>query len=174
MFLFLKTHKTRKTQKYTLKTKQYLFFSYFCLLSLAFSYLNLLLVTLKKTNCASSLNFTHTLGYQHIFTFIKNKNMQFFAFTSVYLLSFAFIYFHLLLFTFTCLYLLLLVCFVCFLKKENVLVPLITTTNFTGKNLCWSIFLIKLQFSRPATLLKKTPTQLFPCEFVNYSRALIL
>ena len=31
--------------------------------------------------------------------------------------------------------------------------------NFTEKNLCWSLFLIKLQFWGPATLLKKTLTQ---------------
>ena len=37
--------------------------------------------------------------------------------------------------------------------------------KFTGKNLCWSLFLIKLQFWEPATLLlKKTPAQVFPCE----------
>ena len=36
--------------------------------------------------------------------------------------------------------------------------------NFTGKNLCWSLFLIKLEFWGPATLLKKTPTQVFSCE----------
>ena len=36
--------------------------------------------------------------------------------------------------------------------------------NFTGKSLCWSLFLIKLQFWGPATLLKKTPTQVLSCE----------
>ena len=36
--------------------------------------------------------------------------------------------------------------------------------NFTGKNLCWSLFLIKLEFWGPATLLKKTLTQVFSCE----------
>ena len=36
--------------------------------------------------------------------------------------------------------------------------------NVTGKNLCWSLFLIKLQFWRPAILLKKTPTQVVSCE----------
>ena len=36
---------------------------------------------------------------------------------------------------------------------------------FTGKNLCWSIFLIKLQVSNPETLLKKAPMQLFSCEY---------
>ena len=36
--------------------------------------------------------------------------------------------------------------------------------KFTGKNLCWSLFLIKLQLWEPATLLKKAPTQVFSCE----------
>ena len=37
---------------------------------------------------------------------------------------------------------------------------------FTGKQLCWSIFLIKLQGFRPAALLKKnTPTQVFSSEY---------
>ena len=36
--------------------------------------------------------------------------------------------------------------------------------NFTGKHLCWSLFFTKLQAFRPATLLKKTPTQVFSCE----------
>ena len=36
--------------------------------------------------------------------------------------------------------------------------------NFTGKNLCWSLFLIKLLFWGPATLLKKTPTQVVSCK----------
>ena len=35
---------------------------------------------------------------------------------------------------------------------------------FTGKNLCWSLFLIKLQLWEPATLLKKAPTQVLSCE----------
>ena len=38
---------------------------------------------------------------------------------------------------------------------------------FTGKYLCWSFFLIKLQDSRPITLLKETPTQVFSCEYYN-------
>ena len=37
-------------------------------------------------------------------------------------------------------------------------------TDFTGKHLCWSVFLIKLKAFRPATLLKKTPTQVLCCE----------
>ena len=36
--------------------------------------------------------------------------------------------------------------------------------KFTGKNLCWSLFFIKLQLWEPATLLKKAPTQVFSCE----------
>ena len=37
-------------------------------------------------------------------------------------------------------------------------------TKFTAKYLCWSLFLIKLQFWRPATLSKKTPTQVLSRE----------
>ena len=37
-------------------------------------------------------------------------------------------------------------------------------TKFTAKYLCWSLFLIKLQFWGPATLLKKIQTQVFPRE----------
>ena len=36
--------------------------------------------------------------------------------------------------------------------------------NFTGKHLCWSLFSIKLQDFRPATLLKRIPTLVFSCE----------
>ena len=36
--------------------------------------------------------------------------------------------------------------------------------NFTGKHLCWSLFLKTLQTCRLATLLKKTPTQVFFCK----------
>ena len=36
-------------------------------------------------------------------------------------------------------------------------------TNFTGKHLCWSIFLIEFQQFRPASVLKKAPTQAFSC-----------
>ena len=37
---------------------------------------------------------------------------------------------------------------------------------FTGKHLCWSLFLIKFQVVRPATFfLKKTPTQVFFLEY---------
>ena len=37
-------------------------------------------------------------------------------------------------------------------------------TKFAAKYLCWSLFLIKLQFWGPATLLKKTPAQMLSCE----------
>ena len=36
--------------------------------------------------------------------------------------------------------------------------------NFTGKNLCWNLFLIKLQFWWPTTLLKKTLTEMLSCK----------
>ena len=36
--------------------------------------------------------------------------------------------------------------------------------NFTGKHVSWSHFVIKLQPLGPATILKKTPTQVFSCE----------
>ena len=36
--------------------------------------------------------------------------------------------------------------------------------SFTGKHPCWSLFLIKLQAFRVATLLKETPTQVFSSE----------
>ena len=49
---------------------------------------------------------------------------------------------------------------ICSVKK----VVLKNFANFTGKNLCWSLFLIKLQFQGPATLLKKTSTKVLPCE----------
>ena len=38
-------------------------------------------------------------------------------------------------------------------------------TIFTGKHLCWSLFLIKLQVWRPATLSKEALTQVFPCKY---------
>ena len=37
-------------------------------------------------------------------------------------------------------------------------------TNFTRKQLCWSLFSVKLQAFSPATLLKKTPTLVFSSE----------
>ena len=36
---------------------------------------------------------------------------------------------------------------------------------FTGKRLCWTLFLIKLKALRPAALSKGTPTQAFFCEY---------
>ena len=36
--------------------------------------------------------------------------------------------------------------------------------NFTGKQLPWNFFLIKLKVLSPATLFEKTPTQVFSCE----------
>ena len=36
--------------------------------------------------------------------------------------------------------------------------------NFIGKHQCWSIFLMKFQAWRPATLIKETPTRVFSCE----------
>ena len=37
--------------------------------------------------------------------------------------------------------------------------------KFTGKQLCWGLFFNKVEGLRPATLLKKTPIQVFSCEF---------
>ena len=36
--------------------------------------------------------------------------------------------------------------------------------NVTGKHLCWGLFFTNVQTLRPATLFKKTPTQVFSCE----------
>ena len=36
--------------------------------------------------------------------------------------------------------------------------------NFTGKHLCWSLFLIKLQVFQVCSFIKKSPTQVFFCE----------
>ena len=36
--------------------------------------------------------------------------------------------------------------------------------NFTGKHLCWGLFLIKLQALRPATSLKRDSTHVFSSE----------
>ena len=50
-------------------------------------------------------------------------------------------------------------------------------TNFTGKQLCWVIFLIKLQAYglRPATLLKKiTQHRYFPVKLAELLRTSIL
>ena len=49
----------------------------------------------------------------------------------------------------------------CFIKKA----VLKHFAIFTWKHLCWSLFLIKLQPFRSATLLKETPTQLFSCDY---------
>ena len=38
---------------------------------------------------------------------------------------------------------------------------------FTGKHLCWSLFLMKLQAWRPAILLKRDPTQVFYYEYLE-------
>ena len=51
--------------------------------------------------------------------------------------------------------------FIHFLHKIDVFQQF---TKFTAKYLCWSLFLIKLQFWGPATLLKKTPIQVLSCE----------
>ena len=40
--------------------------------------------------------------------------------------------------------------------------------DFTGDNLGWSLFLVKLEFLEPATLLKNTPTQVLSCEIYSY------
>ena len=46
--------------------------------------------------------------------------------------------------------------------------------KFTGKHLFWGLFLMKLQAFRPATFLKRTPTQVFPVDFVNFLRTAFL
>ena len=53
-------------------------------------------------------------------------------------------------------------------------VALKSFANFTGKNLCWSLFLIKLEFWGPATLLKKTPTHVCSVKFKSFLRTIIL
>ena len=40
--------------------------------------------------------------------------------------------------------------------------------SFTEKHLCWSFFLTKLQAWRPATLFKKTLTQMFLRNFLKF------
>ena len=47
-------------------------------------------------------------------------------------------------------------------------------TIFIGKHLCRSVFLIKLQVWRSATLLKKTPNQCFPMDIAKFLRKLFL
>ena len=52
-----------------------------------------------------------------------------------------------------------------FLNRRNgVSEPTGWLKNFTGKNLCRSLFLIKIQFWGPASLSKKTPTKVLHCE----------
>ena len=46
------------------------------------------------------------------------------------------------------------------------------TDKFTGKNLSWSLFLRKLQFWRPAILLKKTPKLILSCEICKLYKQL--
>ena len=42
---------------------------------------------------------------------------------------------------------------------------------FTGKHLCWSLFLIKLRaFSYASTLLKESPTHVFCCEYCKFCK----
>ena len=44
-------------------------------------------------------------------------------------------------------------------------------TNFTGKHLCWSLFLIKVSGLRPATLLKRRLQHMFfPVNFAKFLR----
>ena len=47
-------------------------------------------------------------------------------------------------------------------------------SSFTGKHLCWSLYLIKLQVFRPATLLKRLQHRYFPVKFTKFLRTLIL
>ena len=59
----------------------------------------------------------------------------------------------------------------CSIKKA----VLKTFAILPGKHMCWSFFLIKLQTSRMATLLKKkTTTQVFSCEYCEFLRITIL
>ena len=58
----------------------------------------------------------------------------------------------------------LLFFFVVITLCNNLLVSRKNFGNFTGKHLCWNLFLIKLLAFRPSNLLKKTPTRVFSCE----------
>ena len=58
----------------------------------------------------------------------------------------------------------------CYIKKGF----LKNFVNFTGKHPCWKLLSMKLQAWRLATLLKETPTQVFPEKFVKFLRTLIL
>ena len=42
--------------------------------------------------------------------------------------------------------------------------------NFTGKHLCWSLFLIKFQVFKPLILLKRDSNTLFSCEICEIFR----
>ena len=46
--------------------------------------------------------------------------------------------------------------------------------TYTGRTLCWSLFLIRLQAWRPATLLKKTSTQVLSCEYCEILKSSFL
>ena len=52
----------------------------------------------------------------------------------------------------------------CFVKQG----ALKNFSNFTGNDLCWSLFLINLKLWGPATLLKKTQTQVLSSEICKY------
>ena len=47
-------------------------------------------------------------------------------------------------------------------------------SSFTGKHLCWSLYLIKLQVFMPATLLKTLQHRYFHVKFTKFLRTLIL
>ena len=49
-----------------------------------------------------------------------------------------------------------------------------TLANFARRNLCWSLFLIKLEFWEPGNFLRKTPIQVFYCEIYKLFRTTIL
>ena len=51
---------------------------------------------------------------------------------------------------------------------------LIDFANFTGKHLCWSLFLIKLQSLKVCNFIKNTPTRCFPVKFAKYLNTLFL
>ena len=42
--------------------------------------------------------------------------------------------------------------------------------TFTGKHPCWNLFLIKLQFLQGYNHIKRTPTQVFSCEYCEIRR----
>ena len=47
-------------------------------------------------------------------------------------------------------------------------------TKLTGKQLCPSFFFNNIAGLRPATLLKKTPTKVFSCQFYEFLKTLCL